>query len=149
MLESPSHVYNAPLHVQKILHLNVTSAIFTPVNPSTKDNLNSAPPPSDLAKDMLRVLISQGEIPSLTGLIHFVEEVGNDPNLRVQRPHRLPAQSFTKANNVTAAPHNDEQMEDVIQSNVIHVDVTKEAGLEEEMVQPLLLKISNIAAEKN
>ena len=40
-------------------------------------------------------------------------------------------------------------MEDVVQSNVIHVDVTKEAGLEEEMVQPLLLKISNIAAEKN
>ena len=87
MPESPSHIYNAPLHVQKISHPNVTSAVFTPVNPSTKDNLNSAPP-SDLAKDMLRVLVSQGEIPSLTGLIHFVEELGKDPDLRVQYPRR-------------------------------------------------------------
>jgi len=114
--------------------------MIRPVNPSTEDNLNSAPP-SDVAKAILQVLVNQNEIPSLTGLIHFVQDCwGKNNDLWApssQSPQWTSAQGFTIGNISTdmQTPPEDETMQDVV-----HGNVANKAVREEEMVQPLLLK---------
>lgn len=109
----------------------VFTAMSHPVNPSTEES--SGPPPSELAKAILRFLISYNEIPSLAGLIHFIQDcLGKDKDLWALSPQpsdQQTAQTLTTAkiaSDLQKLP-DDELKKEVVHANLIGCNVDEEA----------------------